>query len=293
MIMMILNKLKTLVLLVALSGLLLALGSALGGPQGLTLAFFLALFLNGIMYFFSDTIVLGLYGARPLPHEHYAWIYQMVQDLCHTMHLPMPRLWIVDTPIANAFATGRSPSRSSVALTQTIIDILTQEELRAVLAHELSHIKNRDTLVTTIAATLATAIGYCASMVQHLAFYQAVSGKQRGKNGFLGSMLIAIFMPFIALIIRLGISRSREYLADETGAHACKDSLALARALSKLEAHTQVSSLNPGDAARANTAGLFIVHPFTSKDVFELFSTHPSMKKRVEKLHRIYETRGY
>ncbi len=301
--MVILNKLKkvrqvasTVVLLALMSSVLLLMGDLLGGVQGLTIALVLSIILNGIMYFFSDKIVLGMYQAQKLPEPEYTWIYEIVSDLAHEMRLPMPKLWLVKTPMANAFATGRNPSHSSIAVTTGILSILTADELRGVLAHELSHIKNRDILVTTIAATMAMAIGYCADFIRHMAFWGTFSGNSnKNKNGFsiFGLIIIAVLMPIVALLIRLGISRSREYLADETGADACKDSLALARALEKLHNHIPHAHMNPDDTARASTASLFIVHPFTSGGLTELFSTHPNMHKRVQKLYNIHQQKGY
>ncbi len=292
---MIVNKLKTVVLLALMSGIFLLMGNLLGGAQSLTLALMVAIVFNGIMYFFSDKIVLNLYKAQKLSESKYEWIYEIVSELSHEMRLPMPQLWLIDTPMANAFATGRSPQHSSVALTTGILSLLTPEELRGVLAHELSHVKNRDILVSTLAATMAMAIGYCAEFIRHMAFWNSVGNTKNNKQGpsLIGAFAIAIFMPFIALLIRLGISRSREYLADETGAHACKDSLALARALEKLNNHIPHAHMNPRDTARASTAGLFIVNPFMGGGLTELFSTHPNMRKRVEKLYTIYQQKGY
>lgn len=279
-----------------MGSLLLLMGSLLGGVQGLTIALVLSIILNGIMYYFSDKIVLGMYQAQELPEPEYTWIYEIVSDLSHEMRLPMPKLWLIKDPMANAFATGRNPSNSSIAVTSGILSILTHDELRGVLAHELSHIKNRDILVTTIAATMAMAIGYCADFMRHMAFWGAFSGKsEKNKNGssVIGLIVTAILMHIVALLIRLGISRSREYLADETGAHACKDSLALARALEKLHNHIPKAPMNSEDTARASMASLFIVRPFTSGGLMELFSTHPSMQKRVEKLYTIHQQKGY
>lgn len=291
------NRLKTVILLASLSSLLLVMGNLLGGAQGLTLAFVLALLLNGTMYFFSDKIVLGLYGAQKLPETSYSWIYETVADLAHDMRLPMPKLWLINTPMANAFATGRSPQHSSVAVTTGIISILTPQELRAVLAHELSHIQNRDILVSTIAATLATAIGYCADFLRHRAFWGGHNSKNRHTNVF-GLFALAIFMPLVALLIRLGISRSREFLADETGAHACKDPLALARALEKLHTNVGRNPMDSQDTARAGMVSLFIVNPLRGSPlggsrVMELFSTHPAVTKRIERLYHLHQSKGY
>lgn len=279
-----------------MSSLLLIMGDLLGGTQGITIALVLSIILNGTMYFFSDKIVLGMYQAQKLSQAEYNWIYEIVSDLSHEMRLPMPKLWLVKDPMANAFATGRNPSHSSIAVTSGILSLLTPDELRGVLAHELSHIKNRDILVTTIAATMAMAIGYCADFMRHMAFWGTFShgsGKNRNGSSVFGLIAIAVLMPIIALLIKLGVSRSREYLADETGADACKDSLALARALEKLHNHIPKAHMNPEDTARASMASLFIVHPFKGGGLMELFSTHPSMQKRVEKLYTIHQKKGY
>ncbi|PJF38296.1 MAG: protease HtpX, partial [Phototrophicales bacterium] len=185
----------------------------------------------------------------------YAWIYNIVAELAQSMHLPMPKLWIVNTPMANAFATGRNPQNASIAITTGIIDLLDHNELRGVLAHELSHIKNRDTFVTTIAATIATAIGYLAHMLQYTAFWGSM-GSNRRRGNPLAMLLVAILMPIAATIIQLAISRSREYLADETGAHHCHDPLSLASALEKLHYNIRYAHLNNTDTQRASTASM-------------------------------------
>lgn len=282
------NKLKTFILLVSLSALLLLLGNLFGGMIGLQMAFILALVMNGIAYFFSDKIVLRMYNAKPLDKQEYAWIYEIVEELAHEMRIPMPKLWLIPTPMANAFATGRNPNNASVAVTTGILSILDKDELRGVLAHELSHVKNRDILVSTIAATMATAIGYLASMIQHMAFWDSVRGENRKGGNPIGMFVIALLMPIAATIIQLAISRSREYLADETGAHACHDPLALASALEKLHNHIPHAHMNNNDTQRASTAALFIVHPFTTDSLMALFSTHPPMRVRVERLQALH-----
>lgn len=285
------NKIKTLVLLAALSGLFMFIGSLIGGNQGITIALCMALLMNGIAYFFSDKIVLAMYGARPLDPVQHAHIVATVQELSDRMQLPLPRLWIIDTPVANAFATGRNPHHSSIALTTGIMQLLEPHELRGVLAHEMSHIYNRDILVSTIAATFATAIGYVAHMAQNIYFWQSIQGKREKDNHNLISMLIvAILMPLAATILQLAVSRSREYLADETGAHACHDPLALAGALQKLHNNVKQHHFHETDAARASTATLFIVHPFSKTGgILELFATHPPLEKRIARLHKMYE----
>lgn len=276
------NQFKTVLLLGSLSGLFLFLGSWLGGSSGLIIAAVIAIIMNFFAYFFSDKIVLRMYNAKPLNQHEYGWIYETVQELAHDMNIPMPKLWLVDNRMANAFATGRNPSHASVAVTTGILELLNKKELRGVLAHELSHVKNRDILVTTIAAMLATAIGYLASMFR----FSALTGN-RGENDRrnpLALLLISILVPIAASIIQLAISRSREYLADESGAECCQDPLALASALEKLHNHIPDASLTRDDVNKASTAPLFIVHPFFGSGWTALFSTHPPVKDRIARL---------
>ncbi len=283
------NRIKTAVLLASLSGLLMLIGGYFGGTQGITLAFILALIMNGISYFFSDKIVLNMYKAKKLNPEHYPQIYSMIKELAEKDNLPMPSLYIINTPLANAFATGRNPSHASVAVTTGILEILNEQELRGVLAHELSHVKNRDILVSSVAAVLATAIGYLANM----AYYSTLLGSNNRDNrrggilGVLGLLAVSILMPMAASLIQLAISRSREYLADESGSELCKDPLALASALEKLALHTQKAHLNPKNAEYATTAHLFIVNPFSLAGLTALFSTHPPVADRIKKLRQL------
>lgn len=284
------NQIKTVILLATLSGLLLVLGGLLGGKVGITYAFILALFINAITYFFADKIVLGLYRAEPLDKNVYNWVYDIVEELAKTMHIPMPTLWLIKNPMANAFATGRNPHHAAIAITSGILELLDKHELRGVLAHELAHIKNRDILISTIAATLATAIGYLANMIQHLLWWGALRGDNRRQSiNPIALFISALFMPIAALLIQLAISRSREYLADETGAHSSHDPLALASALEKLQQHIASAHLNNNDTARASTAHMFIVYPFLGGGIMNLFSTHPPMHKRISRLKIIYE----
>lgn len=262
------------------------IGGLIGGTTGIQYALIMSLIFNGIAYFFSDRIVLNMYGARPLDQHSYAWIYAIVEELAHTMQLPMPKLWLIHNPMANAFATGRNPSHASIAVTTGIIDLLDKHELLGVLAHELAHVKNRDILVSTIAATIATTIGYLANMLRWSSLWS--SDRQRRNGNPLLLLLASILMPIAATIIQLAISRSREYLADETGSHHCKDPLALASALEKLHNHIPHAHLNNADAQQASTAPLFIVHPFTGNTLMSLFSTHPPVKQRIERLNALY-----
>lgn len=286
-----LNQIKTIILLATLSGLLMLVGGLLGGYNGIITAFIISLFMNGFAYFFSDKLVLSMYGAKPLDRNQYGWIYEIMEELTHKANVPMPQMWIINTPMANAFATGRNPQHASVAVTTGILEILNPEELRGVLAHEISHVINRDILVSTIAATLASAIGFLANMMQNMAFWGSMSnrdGERRGPNPIV-LLVVAILMPIAATLIQLAISRSREYLADESGSDLCKDPLALASALEKLQMSVKRHPMDPNDTAHATSAHLFIVKPFTAEGLMSLFSTHPPMKKRVERLQAIYD----
>jgi heat shock protein HtpX len=274
------NQFKTVLLLGCLSGLFLFLGGYFGGSAGLLISVILAFAMNFFTYFYSDKIVLRMYKAKPLDRSTYGWIYEIVQELAHDMNIPMPKLWLVNNPMANAFATGRNPANASVALTTGILEILDKKELRGVLAHELSHVKNRDTLVSTIAAVLATAIGYLATMFR----FSALTSQDKERRNPLMLLAISILVPIAASIIQLAISRSREYLADESGAQCCHDPLALASALEKLHNHIPDASLNKNDVDKASTAPLFIVHPFAGNGWTALFSTHPPIGQRIAKL---------
>lgn len=280
------NLCKTALLLTLLSGLLVLIGGLAGGSAGIQIALFMSLLMNGIAFFFSDKIVLSLYKAQPLDQYHYDWIYDIVKELSQKMNLPIPQLWLITTPMANAFATGRNPKNASVAVTTGILDILDVEELRGVLAHELAHIKNRDTLITTIAATCACAIGYLASMLHHMAFWGSINSDRRKENPFV-LVIVSILMPIAATLIQLAISRSREYAADDTGARCSRSPLALASALSKLENNIKYAHMKKEDMQHASTASLFIVHPFTMHSISSLFQTHPPTNKRVKRLHEL------
>ena len=281
---MFLNRIKTAFLLGAMSGLLLLLGHLFGGQAGLIIAFSIAIVINFFVYFHSDKIVLKMYKAQPLDREKFAHVYEMVEGLCHSANMPMPKLWYLPSEMANAFATGRNPKNGSVAVTQGILDILDENELRGVLAHELSHIKNRDILVATIAATMAMTIGYLADMLYWSSFF---GGRSRNRSSHASALLVAILMPIAAMLIQLAISRSREYMADESGANISHDPLALASALEKLGASAKMQKLKPKSQAQTSTASLFIVYPFSGKGFLNLFSTHPPMAKRIARLRKM------
>lgn len=283
---MIWNQIKTAFLLGSLSGLLFLMGYWMGGRIGLFYAFIFALGMNFFSYFYSDKIVLKLYGAVPLDTVEHSDVYNTVEGLCQNAHMPMPKLWFINNSMANAFATGRNPEHSSIAVTQGILSILDEEELRGVLAHELSHIKNRDILVATVAATIAMAIAYFADIIRW-SFIFGSGGRDRDRSGGWGAILVALFMPLAAMMIQLGISRSREYLADESGAQISHDPLALASALEKLSSNVKSKNLKPRSNVQTSTASLFIVYPFSAKGLGGLFSTHPPLEKRIEKLRNM------
>jgi heat shock protein HtpX len=278
------NLIKTGFLLIVLTCLLVLVGGALGGQQGMTIAFILALVMNVGSYWFSDKIVLSMYGAQPVEEAQAPGLYRIVRELAAKAQIPVPPIYMIPDDSPNAFATGRNPSHAAVAVTEGILRIMSEEELKGVLAHELSHVKNRDTLTMTIAATLAGAITYLGQMAQWGAMF---GGGRRDDNeggggglGMIGVLIMAILAPFAALLIQMAISRSREYEADATGARLVGKASGLAHALEKLEAASQQ---NPLPASPA-TAHLFIVNPLTSGGLASLFSTHPPIEERIARL---------
>ncbi|NTV23173.1 MAG: zinc metalloprotease HtpX [Nanoarchaeota archaeon] len=276
------NQLKTVVLLGALTGLMLWVGQLIGGASGLTVALVIVLIMNLVMFWFADKIVLMMYQAKEV--EKGSPLYNHVKEVARKADLPMPRVYIIPSKNPNAFATGRSPSHSAVACTEGILDLLDERELRAVLAHELSHIKNRDTLITTIAATIAGVISYVASMARWAAIFGGFGGRddRDGGSSLIELLVLAILTPLIATLLQLAISRSREFLADESGAKIVRDPKALADALLKIEAGVKMHPMGMGNST---TASLFITNPFKGNALLNLFSTHPSTKDRVAKLH--------
>jgi len=280
-----LNRLKTTLLLSLLTVLMVLMGSAIGGQAGMFFAFALALAMNFFSYWFSDKIVLKMYGAREVgEHDHPAF-YGMVRRLATQAGLPMPRVYIIPSESPNAFATGRNPKHAAVAATEGILRLLSSEELEGVMAHELAHVQNRDILLGTIAATFAGAIAMLGNMLQWGAILGAGrSDDEEGAGGLVGSLVMAIVAPLAAMLIQLAVSRSREYLADETGARICGRPLALANALRKL--HT-ASHLMPMQEARPATAHMFIVNPLSGGSLVSLFSTHPPMEERIARLQAL------
>ncbi len=275
------NYFKTTILMALMMGLFLFVGSILGGQNGMMIAFVVALGINFFSYWFSDKIVLKLYRATPITREQAPAVYDMVEELTQKASLPMPKVCIIENNSPNAFATGRNPEHSAVALTTGILGILTKDEIQGVVAHELAHIKNRDTLISTIAASFAGGI----SMLARIAGYAAMFGgrDEDNKNVFY-SLAMMILAPLIAMIIQMSISRSREYAADATGAAICGKPLSLASALEKL---TKVSEVRPMEEASPASAHMFIVNPLSGRSLMSLFSTHPPIPERVKRLQEI------
>ena len=275
------HMIRSTMLLGLLTGLFLFIGYALAGQSGMVIALIIAGIMNFLSYWFSDRIVLAMYRAREISYEEAPWLHQMVEELARKANIPKPGIYLVPMEQPNAFATGRGPGHAAVAVTRGIMEILDEEELKGVLAHELGHIINRDVLISTIAATIAGAI----SMIVHWLQWALIFGFGRdeedsGPGALIGSILLIIITPIIATLIQLAISRSREYLADETGAKLCGCPLALARALEKI--HNYVMQVPPSQV-NEGTAHLFIDNPLKG-GLMELLSTHPPMEKRVARL---------
>ena len=279
------NYLKTTLLLAGLSGLLLLIGAQFG-TGGLTIALILAVVMNGVAYFYSDKIAIRAAGAVPVSEAEFPELYRIVRGLADRAGMPMPRLYVSPSPQPNAFATGRNPENAAVAVTQGILPILDRRELEGVLAHELSHVQNRDILISSVAAT----IGAVITWVAQLAFFFGGSDDDEGGNPFAG-LLMLILAPIAALLIQMAISRSREFGADSTGARLTADPMALASALRKIEAYARGT---PPATTNPSTAHLFISNPFKGgAGVANLFSTHPSTAERVERLERMaYGSQG-
>ncbi|MBI4149386.1 zinc metalloprotease HtpX [Candidatus Woesearchaeota archaeon] len=275
------SQFKIVLLLGALTGLLLLVGYLIGGQGGLFIGLVFSLGMNLFSYFFSHKLVLALYRAKPADPKQYAHLHAMVADLSKAAGIPKPKLYIIPASHANAFATGRNPQHAVVAVTEGILKILDKDELKGVLAHELSHVRNRDILIATIAATIAGVISYIAMLARWSALF-GFGGRDRDNN-IIELLVLAILTPLIAILIQLAISRSREYLADESGARLMQTGKPLASALQKLEKSTAHNPL-PFMGATESTAHLFITNPFRGGAWVHLFLTHPPTKKRVERL---------
>lgn len=279
------NQFRTAILLGLLTGLIVWIGRLFGGPQGMVLAFVFAMIMNFTSYWFSDKIVLAMYRGRELSPKEAPELHQMVHELATQGGLPMPKIYVVPNQTPNAFATGRNPHKAVVAVTEGILKVLSPNELRGVLAHELSHVKNRDILIGSIAATLAGVIMMLASMARWTAIFGGFGGQDEDSGGgIISLLLVSILAPLAAVIIQMAISRSREFLADSTGARIAKDPEGLARALEKL---SYASKKIPMTNAKPQTAHLFIVNPLTGKGLMNLFSTHPPMEERIRRLRSL------
>ncbi len=277
------NTLKTFVLLAVLTGLFLVIGEAVGGQQGMVMAFGLAVLMNAGAYWFSDKIVLRMYGAREVTEAEAPALHGMVRRLATAAGLPMPKVCVIPSASPNAFATGRDPRHAAVAVTEGITRLLSPDELEGVLAHEIAHVKNRDILVGTVAATLAGAVMMLARFAQFAAFFGGGRDRDDEGGGIFGLLAMAILAPLGAMLIQMAVSRSREYLADETGARLCGQPASLARALEKI---ARGASRAPMHASPA-TAHMFILSPLTGRGMLSLFSTHPPVEKRVERLRSL------
>jgi heat shock protein HtpX len=275
------NALKTTLLLGLMTGLLMWVGQMVGGSQGLVLGLVFAGVMNLGAYWFSDKIVLKMYRAQPVTESDAPELYRIVRELAAGAQMPMPAVYIIPGEAPNAFATGRSPSHAAVAVTEGILRLLNRDELRGVLAHELSHVRNRDTLISAIAATLAGVVLMVADMARWAAIFGGVRRDEREEGaGPLGFLALVILAPLAATLIRLAISRAREYEADATGARLSHTPHALAAALEKIATSADQQALPAGPA----TAHLFIVNPLTGNWLRSLFSTHPPVEERIRRL---------
>ena len=274
------NTLKTGILLALLTVLFVAIGSYVGGQGGMVMAFALAVLMNAGAYWFSDKIVLRMYRAQEVSEAEAPQLHAMVHRLATAASLPMPKVYILPSDSPNAFATGRNPQHAAVAVTQGIMKILTPDELEGVLAHEMGHVKNRDILIGTIAATLAGAVMMLARFAQIAAMFGGGERDREGGGGGLGLIVMAILAPIGAMLVQMAVSRSREYQADASGARYCGRPESLARALEKI---AEASKRVPLEASAA-TAHMFILSPLSGRGMMSLFSTHPPVEKRVERL---------
>ncbi len=278
-------QIRTFLLLSVLTVLFVVLGRVIGGQTGMVIAFCFALVMNFFAYWFSDKVVLAMYRARPVSEAEAPELYRIVRTLCQRANLPMPKIYIIPTQTPNAFATGRDPKHAAVAVTEGILRLLTEEELMGVLAHELAHIKHRDILIQTVAATVVGAITMLADWGRWMLFWGALGGDEEDNNplGLILSIVLLVVIPIAAVLINLAISRSREYYADEGGAKICGNPLYLANALRKLAYGVEKIPMdaNPG------TAHMFIVNPLKGDGIMSLLSTHPPIEERIRRLERM------
>ena len=280
------NLFKTAFLLTLLTLMFIGIGGLLGGRSGMIMAFVLALIMNLVTYWFSDKIVLAMYRARPVAEGEAPELVGAVRHLSQLANIPMPKVYIIPTEVPNAFATGRSPNHAAVAATAGILRMLNQDELIGVIAHELSHVRNRDVLISSIAAAVAGAIYMLIDMARWGMMFGGSRDRERS-NGALqlaAFLVISIVAPIAAMLIQMAISRSREYQADESGARLCRKPLALASALEKIHS---IAARNPMEGANPATAHLFIVNPLSARGLVNLFSTHPPVERRIEILQNL------
>lgn len=277
------NTFKTAVLLGTLTALLVLFGGAVGGRGGMVIAFVFALAMNLASYWFSDKIVLAMYRAKPLEEAEAPVVHRIVRGLAQRAGLPMPRLYLIPTDTPNAFATGRSPERAVVAVTEGILRLMDEEELEGVLAHELSHVRNRDVLISTVAATLAGAVMMLANMARWAAIFGSSRDDEEGGGNPFALIFMAILAPIAALLIQMAVSRAREFQADASGARLTRKPWGLAKALEKLHRASQVVPMQANPA----TAHLFIVNPLSGRSLLSWFATHPPIGERVERLRQM------
>lgn len=279
---MIKNQIKTVLLLGGLTGLFLLIGSFFG-QNGLLFALIFAGGMNFVSYWWSDKIVLKIYRAKEADRNEYSELYSLIEEVRHSAKLPMPKVYIVNSPQANAFATGRNKNHAAVAVTTGILELLNKNELKGVLAHEVGHIKNKDILISSVAATIAGVISYIAMMARWSAIFGGFGGRDRNSGGLIELLVLAIIAPLMALIIQTAISRSREFMADHTGAQLIRDPFSLASALEKIHNNVSHNPLKQMGTTEA-TAHLFIHNPFKGKGFINIFSTHPTMEERCKRL---------
>ena len=277
------NAAKTAALMTGMTVLLVLAGGALGGRNWMVFAFLIAIGMNAFSYWFSDKLVLKMYKAKEAGERDAPELYRVVRDLTSRANMPMPRVYVIPSAAPNAFATGRNPSHASVAATEGVLKLLSREELAGVMAHELAHVRNRDILIGTVAATIAGAIGMLASMAQWAMIFGGGRRDENGGGGIIGMIAMMILAPIAAALIQMAISRSREYQADATGAELCGNPLWLASALKKLDAQSKRVPM----AASPATAHMFIVSPLRGGGAARLFSTHPPMAERVSRLEKM------
>lgn len=291
------NGFRTTILLAVLTALVVWIGQMVGGPNGAVIALIFAGAMNFFSYWFSDKIVLKMYGGQQITANDDPELYSLVQELAAKGGLPMPKVYVIPEDAPNAFATGRNPEHAAVAVTQGIRRILTKRELAGVLGHELSHVKNRDILISSIAATLAGAISYMAQMAQFAAIFgggrSRDDGEGNGGGGIFGLLFMMIVAPIAAMLIQMAVSRSREFMADAGGAKISGDPLALAGALRKLHMGAQNIPLEVSPATQNATAHMFIVSPLSGGSFASLFSTHPAMEERVARLEAMAKDMSY